>query len=192
MGRELHLGIAIPRIKKTDTDGSSYVKFGPDVPPDRGYIQSAPAWFHLPLERPGVEGEAALCGEVRPAGSPIATAASGRPGTTPWTKAEGKRQLAETANSFLHGASGVVVDIGRGYTRMLDSGRINLFLIPTLVGHKRQRIHVRLRDHRLLPPTHPDALPPVKQRRAPRRNRARRFEDLGTPAVTGRPAPTTA
>jgi hypothetical protein len=88
VGRELHLGIAVPTIK--NTDGVSYVKLGPDVPQvvvtarlvpagshrgdpavemvaeakaqglcngvivDRGYTQSAPDRFHLPLQRLGV------------------------------------------------------------------------------------------------------------------------------------------
>lgn len=113
-------------------------------------------------------------------------------GTTAWTEAEAKRELVETANSFLHGAAGAITDIGRGYGRMLDSGRIKLFLTFSIVGHNRQRIHSWLRHHRLLPTTHPDALPPAKKHRAPRRNRAKRFEDLGTPAGTGPPTATAA
>ncbi len=113
-------------------------------------------------------------------------------GTTAWTKAEGKRQLAETANSFLHGANGAITDIGRGYTRLRDSGRIKLFLTFTIVGYNRSRIHVWLHDHRMLAATHPDALPPVKKTRAPRKGRAKRFSDLGTPSGPGPPAATAA
>ncbi len=109
-------------------------------------------------------------------------------GTTAWTKAEGKRQLAETANSFLHGAAGAITDIGRGYTRVLDSGRLELFVTFTLVGYNRSRIHVWLHDHRMLPATHPDALAPVKTTRAPRKGRARRYEDLPAPPGAGTPA----
>jgi hypothetical protein len=109
-------------------------------------------------------------------------------GTTAWTKAEGKRQLAETANSFLHGAAGAIADIGRGYTRVLDSGRLELFVTFTLVGYNRSRIHVWLHDHRMLPATHPDALPPVTTTRAPRKGRARRYEDLPGPPGAGPPA----
>jgi hypothetical protein len=56
-------------------------------------------------------------------------------GTTAWTIAEGKRQLAETANSFFHGANGAMTDIGRGYTRLLDSGRLELFVTFTIFGY---------------------------------------------------------
>lgn len=62
------------------------------------------------------------------------------------TKVEGKRQLAETANSFFHGSNHAITDIGRGYTRMLDSGRINLFLTFSVVGYNRQRIHAWLQE----------------------------------------------
>lgn len=58
-------------------------------------------------------------------------------GTTAWTIAEGKRQLAETANSFLHGSAGALTDIGRGFNRMLDSGRLKLFVTFSLVGYNR-------------------------------------------------------
>jgi len=98
-------------------------------------------------------------------------------GTTAWTIAEGKRQLAETANAFLHGAAGAITDIGRGYTRMLDSGRLELLVTFTLVGYNRRRIHVWLREQRMLPVTHPDALAPVKTTRAPRKGRVRRYEE---------------
>ena len=102
-------------------------------------------------------------------------------GTRAWTIAEGKRQLAETANSFLHGAAGAITDIGRGYTRMLDSGRLELFLTFTLVGYNRSRVHQWLREQRLLDPSHPDALAPIEKHRAPRRGRAKRYEDLPAP-----------
>ena len=330
VGRELHLGIAVLTVKKTD--GVSYVKFGPDVPPvivtarlvpagshrgdpavemvteakaqglcngvivDRGYTQSAPERFHLPLQALGVpmftrlkehqRGEnpgigparlidghlfAAAClpadlvappmpplgatweeklaymarfdqraayryGRLKAPGtdgvtrwkhpvkngtlrsrrlpasmrrsrkaplvelpedvdlSTLSAGADELPlyqpclyGTTAWTIAEGRRQLAETANSFLHGAAGALTDIGRGYTRMLDSGRLQLFLTFTLVGYNRRRIHVWLQDHRMLPATHPDALAPVKTTRAPRKKRARRFGDLRPPSGAGPP-----
>ena len=120
-----------------------------------------------------------------PTSSPCTSRAS--TGRTAWTVAEGKRQLAETANSFLHGAAGALTDIGRGYTRMLDSGRLQLFLTFTLVGYNRRRIHVWLQDHRMLPATHPDALAPVKTTRAPRKKRARRFGDLRPPSGAGPP-----
>ena len=113
-------------------------------------------------------------------------------GTTAWTVAEGKRQLAETGNSLLHGANGAMTDIGRGYTRLLDSGRLDLFVTFTIFGYNRSRIHVWLRDHRMLPATHPDALPPVKTTRAPRKGRAKRFSDLGRPSGHGPPAATAA
>ena len=121
-----------------------------------------------------------------PTSSPCTSRAS--TGRTAWTVAEGKRQLAETANSFLHGAAGALIDIGWGYTRMLDSGRLELFVTFTLVGDNRSRIHVWLQDHRMLPATHPDALAPVKTTRAPRRGRQRRFDDLRPTAGTGPPA----
>ncbi len=330
VGRELHLGIAVRTVKHTD--GVSYVKFGPDVPPvivtarlvpagshrgdpavgmaaeakaaglcrgvivDRGYTQSAPERFHLPLQRLGVamftrlkenqRGEKPGIGPARlidghvfcdslpddlveppmpplgatweeklpymsrfdqraayrygrlkapgedgvtrwkhpvkngtlrsrrvpasmrknrrtplvdlPEDADLSTVTAGagelplyQPclyGTTAWTIAEGKRQLAETANSFFHGAAGALTDIGRGFTRMLDSGRLQLFVTFSLVGYNRHRIHQWLREQRLLDPSHPDALAPIEKQRAPRQNRAKRFSDLGPPAGAGPPA----
>ena len=104
-----------------------------------------------------------------------------------WTIAEGKRQLAETANSFLHGAFGALTDIGRGFACVLDSGRITLSVTFSLVGYNRERIHAWLRERRMLPPTHPGALPPLKKARAPRAKRARRFDDLRPPSGAGPP-----
>ena len=109
-------------------------------------------------------------------------------GTTAWTIAEGKRQLVETANSFLHGAAGAITDIGRGFTRMLDSGRLELFVTFSLVGYNRSRVHQWLREQRLLDPSHPDALAPIEKHRAPRRGRANRYEDLPDPPGAGPPA----
>ncbi len=109
-------------------------------------------------------------------------------GTTAWTIAEGKRQLVETANSFLHGAAGAITDIGRGFTRMLDSGRLELFVTFSLVGYNRSRVHQWLREQRLLDPSHPDALAPIEKHRAPRRGRANRYEDLPAPPGAGPPA----
>jgi hypothetical protein len=107
--------------------------------------------------------------------------------TTAWTKAEGKRQLVETANSFLHGANGAITDIGRGYKRLRDSGRIKLFLTFTIVGYNRSRIHVWLHDHRMLPATHPDPFPP--SRRPGRHAKDERSASLTSapPRATGRP-----
>ncbi len=44
VGRELHLGIAVPTVKKTD--GVSYVKFGSDVPPVIVSARLVPAGSH--------------------------------------------------------------------------------------------------------------------------------------------------
>ncbi|MGC8471117.1 MAG: hypothetical protein ACP5PM_02335 [Acidimicrobiales bacterium] len=79
----------------------------------------------------------------------------------------------------------MLTDIGRGYTRMLDSGRIRLFVIFTLVGYNRRRIHVWLREQRMLPATRPDALAPIEKHRAPRRGRAKRYDDLRSPSGGG-------
>jgi len=83
-----------------------------------------------------------------------------------------------------------MTDIGRGYTRLLDSGRLELFVTFTIFGYNRSRIHVWLHDHRMLPAAHPDALPPIKTTRAPRKGRAKRFSDLGRPSGHGPPAAT--
>ncbi|HVA08692.1 MAG TPA: hypothetical protein VNG12_18310 [Acidimicrobiales bacterium] len=66
-----------------------------------------------------------------------------------------------------------------------DSGRIKLFLAYTLAGVNKKIVFQWLRDHRLLDASHPDALPPLRKARSPRRNRASRWDDLAHPARAG-------
>jgi hypothetical protein len=98
----------------------------------------------------------------------------------------GRRQLVETANSLLHGAVGSLTDISRKFTKLRDSGRIKLFFFMTLAGYNRLVSKRWQRDHHLVDPSDPEALSPKPVRRAPRRGRVRRYEDL--PALAG-PSP---
>jgi hypothetical protein len=109
-------------------------------------------------------------------------------GTSAWCTAYGRRQLVETANSLIHGATGSLTDISRKYTKLMNSERIELFVMFTLAGLNRRIIRNWQRDHRLLDSSDPEALSPRLVRRAPRRGRARHYEDLQALAGTG-PAP---
>jgi hypothetical protein len=107
-------------------------------------------------------------------------------GTTAWHQSMGRRQLAETANSQLHGAVGSLTDISRGYTKLRDSGRINMFFYATLAGYNHLVADRWRHDHGDLEPTGVDPTPKTPRRRGPRRGRARRYDDL--PVLAG-PAP---
>ena len=102
-------------------------------------------------------------------------------GTSAWHEAMGRRQQVESVNSFLHGAVGSLTDISRGYTKLRHSGRIKLFLVATLVGYNRRVIARWEQDHGSAGSLTP--LPGAPKRRAPRRDRARHYEDL--PAIAG-------
>jgi hypothetical protein len=102
-------------------------------------------------------------------------------GTSAWHEAMGRRQQVESVNSFLHGAVGSLTDISRGYTKLRHSGRIKLFLVATLVGYNRKVIARWEQDHGSVGSLTP--LPGAPKRRAPRRDRARHYEDL--PAIAG-------
>jgi hypothetical protein len=106
-------------------------------------------------------------------------------GTSAWHDAYGRRPLVETVNSFLHGG---FVDIDRGFVRLLNSGRITLFMTATAVGLNRWRVRRWERMHRLLDPTDPEALPPIKTKHQPKKNRHRHFEDVLTAANSPPPA----
>jgi hypothetical protein len=106
-------------------------------------------------------------------------------GTAAWWTAMGRRQLVETANSLLHGAVGSLTDVSRGFTKLRDSGRIKLFFFMTLTGYNRWIIRRWQRDHHLLDPSDPEAFLHKPVRRAPRRSRARRYEDLPPPGGAG-------
>jgi hypothetical protein len=108
-------------------------------------------------------------------------------GTTAWTESIGRRQLVETDNSRIHGANGAHVEISRGFTTSRNRGRIKLFLVYTLAGVNEMIVFDWMRDHRLLDPSHPDALSPERKPRAPRKDRAKRWDDLAIPSRAGPP-----
>jgi hypothetical protein len=97
-------------------------------------------------------------------------------GTTAWHEAMGRRQQVESINSLLHGAVGSLTDISRGYTKLRDSGRIDLYFVATVVGLNRKTIARWRRDHESREEPAPIQGPPPP--RAPRRGRARRYDDL--------------
>jgi len=61
-------------------------------------------------------------------------------GTTAWHAVTGTRSMIEAVNSHLHGATGTLTEINRGYTRSLDSGRISLYMAHTIAGYNRSVI----------------------------------------------------
>ena len=60
----------------------------------------------------------------------------------------------------------------------LHSDRIEVALAHTLAGYNRHEIKQFMRVNRLLDADHPEALPPERKKRRPRRNRVARFADL--------------
>jgi hypothetical protein len=102
-------------------------------------------------------------------------------GTSAWHEAVGRRQQVESANSLLHGAVGSLTDISRGYTKLRDSGRIKGYFVATLVGYNRRVVARWEQDHGS--GETPIPLRGSPGRRTPRRDRARRYEDL--PALAG-------
>lgn len=99
-------------------------------------------------------------------------------GTPAWHAAYGRRNLAETFNSFMHGG---FVDIDKGYVCLLEApgreGRIDILVAHTIAGANRwvsknwNRIRAQLSDDK-------DREPARTTTRKPRRDRAARFEDL--------------
>ena len=87
-------------------------------------------------------------------------------GTTAWHRAIGRRNLAETANSQLKGKH---VDIRRGYTQHLDSGRIKFHLAATLSIYN---YNVMKNWY-----SHPD----IPKERKPRKDRIARWDSLDLP-----------
>jgi hypothetical protein len=102
-------------------------------------------------------------------------------GTSAWHEAMGRRQQVESANSLLHGAVGSLTDISRGYTKLRDSARIKGYFVATVVGYNRRVISRWEQDHGS--GEAPVSLRGSPGRRAARRDRARRYEDL--PALAG-------
>jgi hypothetical protein len=96
-------------------------------------------------------------------------------GTTAWWEVWGRRNIVETVNSQLHGG---FVEIDKGYVHLLHSDRIEVALAHTLAGYNRHEIKQFMRVNRLLDADHPEALPPERKKRRPRRNRVARFADL--------------
>jgi hypothetical protein len=96
-------------------------------------------------------------------------------GTSAWWQAWGRRNLAETVNSMLHGG---FIDIDKNFVRLLNTGRIDGLLAHSLAGYNRWAMRQWDRIHRLLAPTDPDALPPEKANRLPRKERVKRYEDI--------------
>ncbi len=104
-------------------------------------------------------------------------------GTTAWCNAYGRRQLTETVNSFLHGAAGSITDIGRHFTKIMNSGRIKLFVANTVAGYNRLAIR-RWFTEREPSGAHTSSRPRLRK---PRSNRVRRYEDIPGLAGTGPP-----
>jgi hypothetical protein len=81
-------------------------------------------------------------------------------------------------NSQLHGATDALTEISRGYTKLLDSGRITLFMMHTVAGYNHRVIGNWISDHR------PEVLQYREDRRratsarAPRKKRVHRYDDL--------------
>jgi hypothetical protein len=107
-------------------------------------------------------------------------------GTRAWTLYYGQRNRVETVNGQLQGK---FINIDEGYVHLLDSGRVDGLLAYGLAGYNRWSIRNWRRDHRLLAPDDPDALPPETATRRPRSNRRKRFEGL---PVRGNSPPTRA
>ena len=107
-------------------------------------------------------------------------------GTTAWHEVMGRRQLVESVNSRLHGGGGSLTEISRGYTRLLDSGRIRLFFAATIAGLNRVISRQWLEDKARSMGRGQGVS--GSGRRAPRKGRARRYED--PPALAGPDPPT--
>lgn len=89
-------------------------------------------------------------------------------GTSAWWASIGRRQLAETFNSALHGSVGSLTEISRGYTVLRDSSRIMWFMAFTVAGYNRMVIKRWEKDMA-------ERSAPRKHR--PRKGRLQRYED---------------
>ena len=78
----------------------------------------------------------------------IATLQPTVPFTTAHNRAYGRRQQAETVNSRIKGGTGSLTDIEKGYTLLMNTAKIGLFLAHTISRHNQieYRNHVRNRE----------------------------------------------
>lgn len=69
------------------------------------------------------------------------------PFTTAHSRAYGRRQQAETVNSRIKGGTGSLTNIEKGYTLLMNTAKIGLFLAHTISRHNQieYRNHVRNR-----------------------------------------------
>jgi hypothetical protein len=98
-------------------------------------------------------------------------------GTPAWMAAYGRRLTVETANSFLHGSTGSQTEISRGYTKLMRTSKILVFLAHTLAGlnHRLVRRWIKDQATRGEKQANERSRP---RKRAPRKNRLRRFDDI--------------
>jgi hypothetical protein len=101
-------------------------------------------------------------------------------GTAAWSKSYGRRNIVESVNAALKGG---FTTIERGYTRSLKTARIILGLAHTLAGYNRWTIKSwrKLQSHL--------AEENVKDKRKPRKNRLKRFDDIALATVAPGPEP---
>lgn len=69
-------------------------------------------------------------------------------GTTAWHAAYGRREIVEMVNSQIHGATAALSEVSRGYTKLIDTGRITLFLAHTIAGYNHRVMQNWFSDQR--------------------------------------------
>ena len=98
-------------------------------------------------------------------------------GTTAYHAVNGRRSNIESVNSQIHGATGALTEVSRGYTKLIDSGRITMFIVHTVAVYNHRTVASWISDQR------PEVLKFRKDRkkagpRAPRKKRLHRYDDL--------------
>lgn len=101
-------------------------------------------------------------------------------GTTAWHLDNGRRNIVEGAYSRLHGASGALTEISRGYTKLTNDDLIQLFMAHTIAGYNVMIVHEWQRQQKILKALRAETEPAT---RAPRKGRVLRRADI--PALAG-------
>jgi len=133
--------------------------------------------IRAPLIEPG-EGETFHTGIVSAGADMLPLWQRALYGTTAWHAIFGDRSIIETVNSLLHGATGALTEISRGYTKSLDSGRVTLYMVHTVAGYNHRVIENWISDHRpevLKRRLENDLARPTRKKR---RSRVHRYDDL--------------
>jgi hypothetical protein len=99
-------------------------------------------------------------------------------GTTAWHLDNGRRNIVEYVYSRLHGATGSLTEISRGYTKLVNDDLIHLFMAHTIAGANAMIVHEWQRQQRILEVLRADPAP-----RVPRKGRVLRRSDI--PALAG-------